>query len=116
MWLFTPEGFYSAVLSDTDNDKLKVRARDRSHLEALVQHLPEGDRPEILSIPNRDYAYRVIIPKATWAYLVCKFAANIDYSNFKDECKKQGQPKTWLSALADVWRAGWLHQNRRQRP
>jgi hypothetical protein len=112
MWLFTPEGFYSAVLSDDDINMLKVRSRDRAHLEALIAHLPEGEKLPILELPNRDYGFRVIMPKSTWAYLVCKFAANIDYGNFKNECKARGQSKSWLRALMDVWTAGWNHQTR----
>jgi hypothetical protein len=35
---------------------------------------------------------------------------NIDYSNFKNECKKQGQPARWLHALGRIWREHFAFQ------
>jgi len=50
MWIFTKHGFFSAVCArqgdgkhgqPVDHDRIMVRARVRSHLEALKKRFPE---------------------------------------------------------------------------
>jgi len=54
MWLFTNTGFVSAVSNGQD---LMVRSRDRESLEPLA----ESSKTEILSTPQNDYPYLVIV-------------------------------------------------------
>jgi hypothetical protein len=81
MWLFTLDGFYSAVAAHDDPDTLVVRARVRKDAERLVARTGTG---EVLETRDRDYRYRVRLPRAVWAQYVADAASGIDYDNFKD--------------------------------
>jgi hypothetical protein len=76
MWLFTRYGFYSAVCArqgdgrkgrPVDPDRIMVRARLRSHLEALRNRFPDllADC-EILETADTDYYY-----SAPFCFLLC---------------------------------------------
>ena len=78
MWLFTNTGFVSAVSNDKD---LMVRARDRESLEPIA----ESAKTEIISTPENDYPYRVIITHECFAKWVSHMVTTITYKNFKSE-------------------------------
>ncbi len=78
MWLFTNTGFISAVSNGKD---LMVRARDKESLLAIA----ESARTEIISTPQNDYPYRVIVTHEYFAKWVAHMASNIAYKNFKSE-------------------------------
>ena len=78
MWLFTNTGFVSAVSNGTD---LMVRARDKESLEPLA----EAARTEIISTPQNDYPYRVIVTHELFSRWVAHIATIITYKNFKSE-------------------------------
>ena len=78
MWLFTNTGFVSAVSNGKD---LMVRARDKESLLAIA----ESARTEIISTPQNDYPYRVIVTHEFFAKWVAHMASNITYKNFKSE-------------------------------
>jgi hypothetical protein len=78
MWLFTNTGFVSAVSNGKD---LMVRARDK---ESLVP-IAESAKTEIISTPQNDYPYRVILTHEFFAKWVGYMASNITYKNFKSE-------------------------------
>jgi hypothetical protein len=78
MWLFTNTGFVSAVSNGKD---LMVRARDRESLEPIA----ESAKTEILTSPQNDYPYRVIVTHEFFAKWVAHMATNITYKNFKSE-------------------------------
>ena len=88
MWVMTAKGgFYSAIRKpDMPKDQIMVRARRKDDLERLLNAI--GDVSDIISTPNADYAFRVIIPVESWAGYLYNSAREIDYSNFKDaSCK-----------------------------
>jgi hypothetical protein len=78
MWLFTNTGFVSAVSNGQD---LMVRSRDRESLEPLA----ESAKTEILSTPQNDYPYRVIVTHEIFSRWAAHMAAGINYKNFKSE-------------------------------
>lgn len=78
MWLFTNTGFVSAVSNGTN---LMVRSRDRESLGPLA----ESAKTEILSTPQNDYPYRVIITHEIFSRWAARMAAGITYKNFKSE-------------------------------
>ena len=78
MWLFTNTGFVSAV---SNGENLMVRARDRESLE----HIADSAKTKIISTPQNDYPYRVIITHEFFAKWVAHMASNITYKNFKSE-------------------------------
>ena len=75
MWIFTRYGFYSVACagrSDGSVDKatLMVRARCKDHLEKLRDRFPTIAEVEIVTMADRDYRYRIILPKAVWLPIV----------------------------------------------
>jgi len=75
MWIFTKQGFFSAVCArkgngkhgqPVDPDRIMVRARVRGHLEALMKRFPDllGES-EIQEFVGTDYAFRVFVQKPT---------------------------------------------------
>jgi hypothetical protein len=104
MWLFTPDGFFSAVEHKDDPNKIMIRTRARLHAQRLVDACPENDKPALVETPPpADYRYRVTVKRETWCYLVAHFAAGIDYLNFKNEASKRKQPVGFMSALHAMW-------------
>ena len=80
MWLFTKYGFYSAVCArqgdgshgqPVDPNRIMVRARLRTHLEALKGRFLEliGDC-EIREFVGTDYAFRIFVDKSVWSQVV----------------------------------------------
>ena len=85
MWVFTKYGFFSAVCArqgdgshgqPVDPDRIMIRVRLRSHLEALKQRfsglLAEC---EIREFPETDYAFRLFVPKTDWQQILAELAA-----------------------------------------
>ena len=83
-----------------------VRARVRSHLEALKQRFADllGDC-EIQASAGTDYAFRLFVPKAAWVQVLSALADEIDYDNFKSEVARHQGPAGvhYERALHDVW-------------
>ena len=78
MWIFTTEGFISAVYK---HDAVQVRARDYKSLEDLATHCAS----EIKHTPVADYPYRLETDRDHLATWLTKQAQLMDYSNFKTE-------------------------------
>ena len=78
MWLFTNTGFVSAVSNGKD---LMVRARDRESLEPIA----DSAQTELISTPQNDYPYRVVVSHEFFAIWVAHMARGITYKNFKSE-------------------------------
>lgn len=84
MWLFTEEGFFSAVAGRDHPDQIVVRARARDDLVRLLDtYWAAADAPKILD-EGGDYPHRVVMGREDWAEIVQEAAAKIDYTNFKD--------------------------------
>ena len=78
MWIFTTDGFISAVYK---HNAVQVRARDRKSLEELASHC----KSEIKHTPVADYPYRLETDRNNLATWLSKQAQLMDYSNFKSE-------------------------------
>ncbi|MEJ7784664.1 MAG: hypothetical protein WKF96_07660 [Solirubrobacteraceae bacterium] len=101
MWLLTPSGFLSIVRDTRTDGHVLVRARTREDIEAIAQRLAP-DEPEIVHTPERDYAFRISIPRETWAAVAGELASEIDYPNFKDRVAEvQGNERARL--YGEVW-------------
>ena len=71
MWVFTIYSFYSIACAGKhylmlDPDTVMVRARRKAHLQNLQKRCPELASSQIICPPNRDYGYRLIVPKSVW--------------------------------------------------
>ena len=115
MWIFTKHGFFSAVCARQGNGKhgqpvdlerIMVRARLRSHLEALKKRFPDllGEY-EVQEFAGTDYAHRLFVQKSTWTQVLAGLADETDYDNFKSEvAQHQGSVGAdYEHSLHDVW-------------
>lgn len=99
MWLFTTDGFYSAVAHHDDPHTVVVRSRVREDSERLAKVLGVG---EVLETPAQDYRFRVLLPRAAWASYVESAALNLDYPNFKAAvAARQGSKRA--HSYGEVW-------------
>lgn len=112
MWLVTRVGLMSIVQAGPEPGKrsgtprkLMVRARVRRHLELLQRDHPSLRRyPIIQSEPGRDYAFRMIVPRTTFARVMAALVSSIDYGNFKSACATSPDlDPAYNTALHDVW-------------
>ena len=78
MWIFTADGFISAVYK---HDAVQVRARDRKSLEDLAIYC----NSQIKHTPVADYPYRLETDREKLADWLSIQAQLLDYSNFKSE-------------------------------
>ena len=115
MWLFTQYGFYSSVCArqgegghdqPVDVNRIMVRCRLRSHLDALKERFPIllGDC-EIRESPHADYAFRIFVEKAVWSKVLVALNEEMDYDNFKSKvARHQGSAGAdYEHALHEVW-------------
>ncbi len=111
MWLFTRYGFYSIACASKqdgsiDSDTIMIRARDIDHLKRLQKRFQTIGDAEIVTLPNRDYRYRLMVPKDVWTMIVAELAQEQEWANFKNEAARfQGHPGShYAHALHEVWR------------
>lgn len=103
MWLFTPTGYYSAVMHRKNHDSVMVRCRAKLHAERLVDFF-EKDKPALEETPPpADYRWRVTITKRQWAEFVAYMSLQIEYDNFKNDAGKQTNPNGYVTSLHRVW-------------
>lgn len=103
MWIYTPKGAYSIVelqdqgvpKTEVGSDILICRARKREHLENLGY-----TRMQIMSTPNNDYPFRVLVSREEISDRIRNVVAGINYGNFKDAATKAGLPS---EMLFDIW-------------
>jgi hypothetical protein len=115
MWIFTKHGFFSAVCARQGNGKhgqpvdlerIMVRARVRSHLDALKKQFPDLlNECDIQESAGTDYAYRLFMQKSAWMQVLAGLAEETDYDNFKTEvAHHQGNAgAAYEHSLHDVW-------------
>ena len=102
MWVFTKDGFYSAIKDKYCNEgELMVRARVRVDLERLLAKL--GSDAEILVTKQADYWYRVKLKTDEWVRYVGTAAAEIDYDNVKGTVTWHEPNRS--TAYHDCWQA-----------
>lgn len=98
MWVFTAEGFFSAVLSGKEPGSVTVRGRSREDIVHLARRLGA----EVHETPERDYPFRIYVAREVWADHLKEAARAIDYHNFKNAvAKRQGWDRGDI--YAEVW-------------
>jgi hypothetical protein len=96
MWLFTVDGFFSAVKHE-DNDSIMIRSRVKNDLENLKKKINSDTK--ILSDAGTDYPYRIFIARDLWQSYLKKAVEDLDYCNFKKEIREGFR----MDAYHDVW-------------
>lgn len=110
IWTFTIYGFFSIACANKpdgtiDTDTVMVRARLKKHLENLKARFPALANGKLLTWANRDYRYRLIVPKEVWAGILREMAEEQEWSNFKNQAaSRRSQVGTaYIRALHEVW-------------
>ena len=98
MWVFTQNGFISAVDNKVKPGLLAVRARDRQSLEEIS----EMAGSEIEFTPRRDYQYRTYVSRGRLEDFVKLSIETLDYSNFTDRLYVS-RGKQFARAAGNVW-------------
>jgi hypothetical protein len=80
MWIFTQDGYISAVAKGPADRPIVARARDRQSLELLA----EMTSSEIKFSPTGDYQYRVFVTREELTQFMTLSIEMLDYDNFKD--------------------------------
>lgn len=98
MWVFTQDGFVSAVENSDKPGEMVVRSRDRASLELLS----DLTGSEIVELQHRDYEYRVFVTKQDFANWLVSHVEEIDYSNFKNRLWRT-RGDVYHDAANEVW-------------
>ena len=104
MWIFTVYGFYS-ISAKQGSPRVFIRARDKQHLLNLKARVKDwiGKCP-VITTPNRDYGYRLSVPKDVWVEIAANLAEEQTWDNFKSECTRRfGTRDPYIAALHEVW-------------
>lgn len=91
MWLYLKTGFYSVVHKPPCNkDELLVRTRSKVDIDKLQNLLKEKYQfdGEVIDSPKADYAYRMTVPRETFASFMASIAMQMDYDNFKNTIRR----------------------------
>ena len=92
MWVFTTDGFLSAVEERRGDHRgeIVVRAREASALEALREIAPTLTPTVIYG--DSDYRYRAWLGREEWAEALAEIGRRVVYDNFKSEVlRRQGR-------------------------
>ena len=100
MWLFTQDGFVSAVAHREKPGVLLVRARDKKSLEDLAALT----RQKIKTTENADYLYRIEVSKLQFAEWLLDSVDEIDYDNYKNRVHET-RGSEFAMPLHEVWHA-----------
>ncbi len=114
MWLVNDEGFCSTVADWDDSDWLYVRGRSETDIEAFINGVSlmaveHSWEPALEHTPDRDYAWRVHVPRVIWGGYLLKKSEELDYGNFKSHCSEKWNSEDRdfsyerLQLLHDAW-------------
>jgi hypothetical protein len=98
MWIFTQNGFISAVRHYSQPQTIVVRARDRESLEVLATTTGVA----VERTPVNDYPYRVHVPQEDFSRWLENCVNTLDYTNFKDRVHDT-RGDNFASTLMSVW-------------
>ena len=82
-----------------------MRPRGKDQLQSPQQRFPALTSSRIISLPDRDHRYRLIVPKSVWVAALQELAEEQEWDNVKNEvAARQGQSGTACTrALHKVW-------------
>ena len=119
MWVFTTDGFFSAVQFDSEKEIIQVRSRAEDNLVRLIKRL-QGlgySKEDIICTPDRDYPWRIMMKREDWARYLSDYATDdLWYTDFKSSLRfgtGHSDPQR-LQALAEVW--GVMYDRYEDRP
>ena len=101
MWVFTRDGFFSAVQHFEQPDTSLVRGRVQSDVKALCEIM----NTELVENVEADYRYRTIVSRQAWSDYLQQAVRELDYPNFKNAMHGVFEDAGRDQALMDVWSA-----------
>lgn len=113
MWIFTKDGFFSAVEKECSSQELMVRSRTREDSENLCLALGM-DKSSIQESMQSDYQFRVCVDRKKFAEYLSNSAMDIHYDNFKSSIHKAISPERYHAYL-EVWSALYRLQQTEKR-
>jgi len=102
MWIFTVDGYYSAVQDKDDPSRIMVRSRQKSDLQTLIARLNSEDL-DLLVSTDSDYAFRIFIPRALWIGYLESSGQELNYTNFKARAIAHGDHSR-SDTYHNIWR------------
>ena len=81
MWVFTTDGFYSAVAHRSEPNTIIVRSRVREDAERLADRLLV--EVEVQHTPQADYPWRLFVSRPVFARYLAEQVETMEYPNFK---------------------------------
>ncbi len=111
MWIFTQDGFFSAVKASPNDprnkvgpDALAVRARRKQHLVNLKKRYPKLlGKAVVLRSDQTDYRWRLFVTRRAWSQVVAGLVLNLTYGNFKGSIPNFPGAAEYRNRLHDVW-------------
>ena len=104
MWIFTQDGFFSAVKNEfCRNDELMIQSRNKQDLINFSQ--VTGVKATILYNPDEDYLWRIIVKKTVLASYLAWRTQAIDYESFRDVVRDLDGDDRRAIAYSSVWAA-----------
>lgn len=102
MWVFTEDGFYSAVMHRDRPDYVVVRCRSEADASRLAYWHTARHYPVNVEVtPKADYGWRVTMLRQSWGNYVAESAVNIGYDNFKEAIGKHDADRATI--YGEVW-------------
>lgn len=119
MWLLTPQAMLSCTEYPKDSDYIQVRARDKKQLLAWIRKVDvdiEYDSKDVIENPRKDYQFRVIVKRDLFADWMCRYAGDINYTNFKTKATNENGYGDYVRMLGRIWEDGMetLGQNKEE--
>lgn len=109
MWLFSKNGFISAVRNRRDNNLVMIRSYFKGDIERILAR--SGIETEVVETADADYYYRANVTNEQWSRILVKEAECIDYDNFKNAIEAEAYDSerydTYLEVHGALSRAGW---------
>lgn len=111
MWIFTTDGYISAVAHQTDESLLRVRARVR---EDLVRAFPDLEE-DILDLrgSGTDYRWHLNVPRDRVKAYLASAVDGLDYTSHAKDYMTHGLgPQGRLDAMYAIWDAMYKLQSK----
>jgi hypothetical protein len=93
---------------------MMIRARDKRHLELLVERFSQLRGYPIVDSPANDYRCRMFVPKKVWKQVMSGLVEEQDYDNFKGSIPKEMQD--YHDVCMRVWSAMYRFQTDKYGP
>jgi hypothetical protein len=82
MWVFTKDGFFTAVFKECQADEIMIRAKSRADLKSLLKKI--SDDGPIRETAESPYRFFVVLKKSAWIQYLSDYVEHLDYATVRD--------------------------------